>query len=165
MSKEIEVKWLVKDSLDLWLFIFENLESSSYISQYYTEITNDYEVRLRIERDVNGIKYYSTKKQGEGLTRIEQEELITKDKFEKLCPVGKLGIVKDRYKLLVDEFIFEVDYYCDSLDGLVVIEVELDSEEDIIKLEKYKHLPFVIKDVTNDSSYKNKNLYLNINSK
>lgn len=164
-SKEIEVKWLIKDSLDLWLFIFKNLESSSYIIQFYNEITDDYEVRLRIERDVNDTKYYITKKQGDGLVRLEQEELITKHQFEQLSPTGKLAIVKDRYKLLVDEFLFEVDYYCNELDGLVVMEIELDNEADVVKLEKYKELPFFIKDITYDSEYKNKNLYLKINNK
>ena len=151
MAHEIERKFLVN-----------NLPSKldrhphSEIIQGYLMITdNDVEIRVRKK----GGRCYHTVKSGAGLVRKEVEKEITQAEFLEHWPEteGK-RVLKVRYDIDYEEFLIELDIYSGDLAGLVVAEVEFDSEEQSSHFEPPEWFG---KEVTLDERYKNKNLALN----
>lgn len=150
MAKEIELKFLI-DGFPLGILE----EKGEKIRQGYFSLSP--EVRIRQK----GEKFFVTSKIGKGLSREEKEEEVSEEVFKILWPVtiGK-RVFKTRYELTVDGFNWEIDEYEEKLKGLMVAELELSSENtnvfipDIIK-------KVLIKDVTYDERYKNKNLATN----
>lgn len=146
MWLEIERKFLVKE-MPANLAIYP----SYHIEQAY--VSYDPEVRIRRKNDT----YYLTEK-GEGdLVREEREAEISKEDYNaKMCTVQSAVIEKTRYLIpLGGRLTAELDVYHDRLDGLVVVEVEFTTEEAAGAFEP----PYWFgRDVTYDSSFRNKNL-------
>jgi len=116
-SSEIERKFLVKELPD-------NLDSfpSDEIRQgYLPDPAENVEERVRQKGD----KYFHTIKSGSGLEREEQEEEISQEQFEQLWNLASEGeVAKKRFKIEHEGAELELDVYSESLDGLVVVEVE-----------------------------------------
>lgn len=65
-------------------------------------------------------------------------------------------IEKDRYGIIYSGHFFEIDFFKGDNEGLCLAEVELFREGEEIELPD-----FIIKEVTDDPKYYNKNLYIN----
>ncbi|HUX36229.1 MAG TPA: adenylate cyclase [Candidatus Paceibacterota bacterium] len=106
-----------------------------------------------------GNRYTLTVKSGGEKVRIETEIEITPDQFGELWPMtaGK-QLSKIRYRIPYGRQTIELDVYLGKLDGLVVAEVEFDSEE---AGNNFVPPEWFGEEVTEDKRYKNKNLALN----
>jgi CYTH domain-containing protein len=141
---EIERKFLIKEKIDL-----SNLKYDD-ITQGY--ITVDPEVRVRKK----GEKYYLTSKSEGNLARDEKEKEISAETYYSLMQDRNGGIVeKRRYYLPYGKYIIEIDKYCSHLDGLIVAEVEFETEDEANLFAPPKWFG---PEVTYDKRFKNKNL-------
>ena len=146
---EIERKFLVADppsNLERW--------PSTSIEQGYLAVAGDgTEVRVR-RRDGAA---WLTVKSGCGRARVEEEIEIDSDRFERLWPLTEgRRIEKTRYEIDADDgAVIELDVYTGDLEGLVVAEVEFDSEE---AAEAFAAPDWLGPDVTEDLRYKNQRL-------
>lgn len=114
------------------------------------------EVRIRQKGDW----YFLTVKSGEnGLSRSEAEIEISAEQFRELWPLARQrAIEKVRYQVPLQEgLIAEVDVFSGRHSGLILIEVEFESEE---AAAAFTVPPWFGQEVTTDSRYKNKNLAL-----
>jgi len=150
MPHEIERKFLVKElPADL-----ENSPHNEIIQGYLIITDNDIEVRIRKKGD----KYFETVKAGSGLVRKESEKEIPKEAFWDHWPLTeRKRVEKVRYEILYNSKLIELDIYSGELQGLVVAEVEFDSEEDS---GHFTPPDWFGEEVTHDERYKNKNLAL-----
>lgn len=165
-TMEIEKKYLISDKSKEQIMNFVKNITPIDIKQNYISISDEEEVRVRIEKMTSyKDKYTFTKKIGNGLVREEIEHEINVEEFNEIMKSlkDKEAIHKHRYKVEHESFVFEVDVYQnESLKGLIVVEIELTSEIDVKKLESI--LPsFIQNDVTEDKQFKNKNLWKKIN--
>ena len=162
MGLEIERKFLLKNSQILDFLkdagvVFKHLE----ISQFYTKITQNEEIRFRSEED----KFIKTIKVGKDLIREENEEFCEKAEFKKALKnrIGRV-ITKDRYIFRLNNNPCNIDIFKDGLNGLCTFEIEFADENEAV----YFKLPafleqFCQADVTCDKRYKNKFLAIHAN--
>jgi CYTH domain-containing protein len=123
----------------------------------------DEEVRVR-QRGEDGHYIYlkTVKRRISGLKRIEIETRITQDEYLSLlmdADTTKRQIRKTRYCMMYENQYFEIDVYPFWTDQ-AIMEIELSNENDEIRFPK--HIK-VIKEVTDDDSYKNASLANKIN--
>jgi len=159
---EIERKFLLKNSQILDFLkeagvVFKHLE----ISQFYTKITQNEEIRFRSEEG----KFIKTIKVGKDLIREENEEFCEKAEFKKALKnrIGRV-ITKDRYIFRLNNNLCNIDVFKDDLNGLCTFEIEFADENEAV----YFKLPafleqFCQADVTCDKRYKNKFLAIHAN--
>lgn len=162
MGLEIERKFLLKNSQILDFLkeagvSFKHLE----ISQFYTKITQNEEIRFRSEEG----KFIRTIKIGKDLIREENEEFCEKAEFKKALKnrIGRV-ITKDRYIFRLNNNPCNIDVFKDGLNGLCTFEIEFSDENEAV----YFKLPpfleqFCQDDVTCDKRYKNKFLAIHAN--
>jgi adenylate cyclase len=146
---EIERKFLVPDPpADL------DRHPSTSIEQGYLAIAGDgTEVRIR-RRDGSAAL---TVKSGGGRSRVEEEIELDAQRFERLWPLtdGR-RIEKTRYEIPAGEGLtVELDVYDGALAGLVVAEVEFDSEQ---AADAFAAPDWMGREVTDDERYKNQRL-------
>ena len=162
MGLEIERKFLLKNSQILDFLkeaglVFKHLE----ISQFYTKITQNEEIRFRSEEG----KFIKTIKVGKDLIREENEDFCEKAEFKKALKnrIGRV-ITKDRYIFRLNNNPCNIDVFKDGLNGLCTFEIEFSDENEAV----YFKLPpfleqFCQADVTCDKRYKNKFLAIHAN--
>ena len=147
MAIETERKFLVKDE-------FRHLAISEIeIVQSYLSIEPDRIIRIRIANDKAFLTIKSRNKPG-SIMRNEGEfpVLLTDAKdILKICLPGK--IMKTRYLIPAGKHIFEVDIFHDKNEGLIIAEIELDSED-----EAFEKPCWLGKEVTGMAEYYNSNL-------
>lgn len=116
---ERERKWLVQEQPEL--------DHGVALRQGYLAIDGAVSVRVR---DAAAGNCTLTIKAGAGTSRTELEWPIGRDVFDAAWPAtdGR-RVVKTRYRLPLGEHTAEVDVFGEHLDGLVVVEVEFDSDE------------------------------------
>jgi adenylate cyclase len=147
---EIERKFLVPEppaDLSRW--------PATAIDQGYLAIGADgTEVRVR-RRD--GAAAVLTIKSSGGRSRVEEELHLEPDRFERLWPLTEgRRIEKTRYEIPAGhDLVIELDVYAGGLDGLVVAEVEFDSDE---AADAFDPPPWFGPEVTEDARYKNQRL-------
>src|SRR5690554_1020153 len=148
MAYEIERKFLVRNT-----DFIKEASSKEYIVQAFLNRNSKRTVRIRIKDD----KAFLTVKGEsniEGTTRREWEYAIpVSDAREmlKICEEG--AIEKWRYLVPIGEHIFEVDIFEGENEGLIVAEVELESEEETF------HKPsWLGEEVTGNVAYYNSQL-------
>ncbi len=150
MAQEIERKFLVS-------VLPPNIESypNNEIMQGYLRILDDgTEERVRKK----GPHYFYTVKSGKGLIREESEKKITEKDFMELWPKTRdKRVLKTRYDIEYEGVLIELDIFSGHLEGLIVAEVEFESEE-----ESSKFIPpqWFGTEITHDERYKNKYLAL-----
>lgn len=92
-----------------------------------------------------------------GTIRTEWETEISIADAESLLLLCEPGIIdKTRYEVKVGNHIFEVDVFSDENEGLVIAEVELNTEN-----EKFQKPTWLGKEVTGELKYYNSQLSLN----
>ncbi len=122
--QEIERKFLVSD-------IFEKTgKDHKQIIQGFLNSDPERTVRVRI----SGEKAWLTVKglgNRSGTTRFEWEKEIPLEDANALLPLCEKGIIaKTRYLVPVGNHVFEVDFFHEENEGLVVAEIELNHEDE-----------------------------------
>lgn len=142
---EIERKFLVKSD-----DFKEQAFTKNNIAQGYLSSVPERTVRVRIK----GEKGFITIKgisQNSGMSRFEWEnEIPFEEAVEllKLCEKGK--IEKTRFEIKVGNHIYEVDEFYGENEGLIMAEIELNSEN-----ETFEKPNWLGDEVTNDERYYN----------
>tara|TARA_A100001011_G_scaffold141359_1_gene149445 strand:- start:129 stop:590 length:462 start_codon:yes stop_codon:yes gene_type:complete len=129
-----------------------DIVNSIDIEQFYMLIDDNFVQRLRIFNNQKAI--ISLKQNCAGLKRYEFEYSIPISDAKKIIGIGNfLSVKKIRHQVLIDGLKWEVDQFLDKNQGLVIAEVELESETQNIDLPEW-----IEKDVTNQNKYYNYNL-------
>ena len=93
----------------------------------------------------------------EGLKRYEFEQEISLSDAEDLMTICKPGIIdKNRYLVRCGKHVFEVDEFFGENEGLVIAEVELQSED-----EAFEKPDFIGREVTGDRRFYNAHMRKN----
>ena len=153
---EIERKYLLKP--DVLSLVQSYCIKSLSIEQYYTKVTSEMSVRYRR----CGEDYLKTVKKGKGGIREEKEKPVSRHQYRKNM-YRRIGSVisKNRCWMEIDGTIFSLDSYDGMLRGLYLLEVEFPDEKSFESFTLPELLSFyVVKEVTDDEVYKNKNLAL-----
>ena len=148
MSLEIERKFLIKN-LDFKIESFEK----KYIKQGYLNADKNRTVRIRIadEKAFITIKGKSNKA---GTTRFEWEKEIPFSEAEELLLLCEPCIIeKHRYLIKKGTHTFEVDVFLGDNQGLIVAEVELNSEN-----ETFEKPTWLGNEVTGELKYYNSSI-------
>lgn len=148
---EIERKFLVKNhSFKTTTF------NQNRIAQGYLSSVAERTVRVRIKGD----KGYLTIKgitNKTGMSRFEWEKEIPIDEAKSLLLLCEKGTIdKTRYEVKVGQHIYEVDEFYGDNEGLIIAEIELQSEG-----EDFEKPNWLGQEVTNDKRYYNSNLSTN----
>ena len=148
MAVEIERKFLIKSDA------FKTEAFNSYhIKQGFLNSHPERTVRVRIKKD-KGILTVKGKSSSDGLTRFEWEKEIALDEAESLLKLCEKGIIdKTRYEVKAGSHIFEIDEFYGENEGLIIAEVELNSEN-----ESFEKPDWLGEEVTGDIKYYNSNL-------
>ena len=146
MAIEIEKKFLINH------IPFEQVKYAHKIKQGYIVSDKDKVIRIREKDD----EYFITIKGNKiGLSRFEFEYKIPKsdanELFDNFCKIGSIS--KTRHYVDYNGHTWEVDEFHGENNGLVVAEIELESED-----EQFEIPNWVIKEVTADARYYNMNL-------
>ncbi|MEL6471770.1 MAG: CYTH domain-containing protein [Cyanobacteria bacterium J06623_4] len=152
MPQEIERKFLV--ATDDWrdALVERNLTGQFYCQGYIATVHPGRSVRLRI---VGEQGYLTIKGPPDGLSRAEFEYAIpveeAREMLETLC--DRPFIEKIRYRLPVDNLVWEIDEFQGDNTGLVIAEVELTSADQTVNLPDW-----VGEEVSGDMRYYNSSL-------
>jgi adenylate cyclase len=148
---EIERKFLVNSEA----FKQESF-AQNRIKQGYLSSVPERTVRVRVKGNkgfltIKGITNES------GMSRFEWEKEIPVDEAEKLLLLCEKGVIdKTRFEIKTGDHIFEVDEFYGENEGLIMAEVELQSET-----ESYEKPIWLGKEVTRDKRYYNSYLSKN----
>ena len=142
---EIERKFLVLSNDFL-----QEAFTKKRIVQGYLNSNPERTVRIRIKED-KGFLTIKGKGNATGTTRLEWETEIPLEDAERLLPICESGIIeKIRYEIKVGNHIYEVDVFEGENEGLVIAEIELQSE-----VEPFEKPSWLGKEVTNDERFYN----------
>ena len=146
MAKEIERKFLIDISG------VESIGSGSRIKQGYISTTDNTAVRIRVS---GAAAYLTLKGENQGATRPEFEYEIPVEDANEIIKELCSGPVIDKTRYLVEygSHTWEIDVFHGDNDGLIVAEVELESETEEVDLPKW-----VINEVTGEVKYYNTSL-------
>ena len=146
MATEIERKFLVKGNR------WRSLGAGEYYKQGYIPTQDQTTVRIRIVGDRG---YLTLKGKNQGIVRAEFEYPIPLDDAEKMLATlcRPPFIEKIRYRIPQGDLIWEVDEFSGENRGLILAEVELQTEHQAIALP-----PWIGQEVTGDPRYYNSNL-------
>jgi CYTH domain-containing protein len=150
MALEIERKYLVDHKK------WNELEkpAGKYYRQGYLSTDENKTVRIRLS---DAEAYLTIKGKSIGATRSEFEYKIHLDDAKQMLDtLSESELSKTRYKIHYKGKLWEVDVFHDANEGLIIAEIELESED-----EKFELPDWVLKEVTDDAKYYNSNLTLN----
>lgn len=142
---EIERKFLVK----AYDYRKEAHRKTKIIQGYLTkDPKRTVRVRIREDQGFLTIKGMSSE---DGLSRFEWEKEIPLDEAQELITLCLPTVIeKTRYEVTYKGVLFEIDEFEGAHNGLVLVEVELNSTKDIFEIPKW-----VDKEVTGDKKYYN----------
>ena len=142
---EIERKFLVK----AYDYRKEAHRKTKIIQGYLTKDPKR-TVRVRIRED-QGFLTIKGMSSVDGLSRFEWEKEIPLNEAQELITLCLPTVIeKTRYEVTYKGVLFEVDEFEGAHNGLVLVEVELNSTKDIFEIPKW-----VDKEVTGDKKYYN----------
>jgi len=124
--------------------------SKKRIVQGYLNSNPERTVRVRIKTDK---AYLTIKGKGNetGTTRLEWEREIAVSDAEKLLTICESGIIdKIRHEVKVGNHVYEVDVFSGDNEGLIIAEIELQSEDEV-----FEKPHWLGKEVTNDQRFYN----------
>lgn len=151
MHFEIERKFLVTGE-------FKSLATNcTHIQQGYIASGKGRTVRVRI-RDEKGYLTIKGPSGKAGLSRYEFEKEIPMEDAQDLMLICEPGII-DKHRYLVpasDGHVWEVDEFHEDNDGLIMAELELQSEDEPFVLP-----PFIGREVTGDRRFYNSHMRTN----
>lgn len=142
---EIERKFLVKSN-----DFKEQAFTQNKIAQGYLSSVPERTVRVRIKGEKGFITIKGISQQS-GMSRFEWENEIPLDEaleLLKLCEKGK--IEKIRFEIKIGNHVFEVDEFHGENEGLIMAEIELNSEDEI-----FEKPDWLGDEVTSDERYYN----------
>ena len=147
MGIEIERKFLVKD--DSWR---QQADAGTHYRQGYLIGAKQASVRVRIEGDK---AFLNIKSMTLGVTRQEYQYPLPPDEAQEMLDTlcEKPLVEKTRYKIQHGGHEWEIDVFAGDNTGLVVAEVELQSEQEAIELPRWVGV-----EVSADPRYYNVNL-------
>ena len=120
------------------------------IVQAYLSSNPERTVRIRIKED-KAFLTIKGKGNATGTTRLEWETEIAVDDAEKLLLICEEGSIdKVRYEVKVGHHVYEIDIFSGENEGLVLAEIELQSEDEI-----FEKPVWLGQEVTNDEQYYN----------
>lgn len=142
---EIERKFLVTSD------VFKTVAfTKNEIAQGYLNSTPERTVRVRIKGN-SGFITVKGKGNTSGMSRFEWEKEIELSEAKSLLELCESGVImKTRYEIKVGNHIFEVDEFYGENQGLVIAEIELQSET-----ESFEKPSWLGDEVTNDQRYYN----------
>ena len=142
---EIERKFLVKnDSFKKEAF------KKNHIMQGYLSSVAERTVRIRIKGNSSFLTIKGVSNES-GLSRYEWEQEITIEEAKNLILLSEAGVIdKTRFEVKCGNHIFEVDEFYGENDGLIIAEIELNSET-----ETFIKPHWLGEEVTNDIRYYN----------
>ena len=147
MNIEIERKFLIEE-LPL------NFEETIHIRQYYLSNSQNMVQRLRIFNQEKAIM--SFKEKTSKISKYEFEYTIPLKDANKMISIADVPFIdKKRHIIHIDSIKWEIDEFLDKNKGLIIAEVELETEAQSIKIPNW-----IDKEVTNDKKYYNYNLAL-----
>jgi len=144
---EIERKFLVNSN---------NLEdinnyTPQLILQAYLMNEEARSVRIRIKDEK---AFLTVKSSMSGISRLEYEyEIPVQDAYEMIEKLELKTLSKKRYDIPYEGKLWEVDFFEGKLEGLVLAEIELKSEDESFIIPEW-----IDKEVTSDPQYLNANL-------
>jgi len=143
MSVEIERKFLVCNST--WK---ECADEGVLYRQGYLLVSEEKTVRVRI---VNQMAFLTIKGKSRGITRAEFEYDIPFSDAEELLTFCEGRVIeKERYRLLYKGQLWEIDQFLGRHKGLVLAEIELQTEDQQIELPSW-----IGKEVSTNPAYYN----------
>ena len=150
MGTEIERKFLVRDNS------FKSMAQGTRYRQGYLNSAKERVVRVRTIDDKG---FLTIKGITTGATRVEYEyEIPVKEAEAMLDELCEQPLIeKNRYKIAYKGFIWEVDEFFGENQGLILAEVELESED-----QSYDKPEWIADEVTGDPKYFNSNLIKSI---
>mgnify|MGYP006332943155 FL=1 len=120
---EIERKFLVKDDSFKTAALAKN-----HIAQGYLSSVPERTVRVRIKGNKGFITIKGASNDA-GLSRFEWEKEIPLAEAEKLLLLCEKGVIdKTRFEIKLGSHVFEVDEFYGENEGLIIAEIELNSE-------------------------------------
>ena len=148
---EIERKFLVKSKL-----FKEESYQKNRIKQGFLNTNPQRTVRIRI-KDETAFLTVKGKNNEAGLSRFEWEKEIDKTEAEALLNLCEPGMIdKTRFLVKSGSHIFEVDEFYGENEGLIVAEVELETEAEV-----FEKPDWLGQEVTGDPKYYNSQLSKN----
>lgn len=142
---EIERKFLVISEA----FIGEFFTQKRIVQAYLSSVP-ERTVRVRIKGE-KGFITIKGKSNNSGTTRLEWEKEISLSEAELLLSICESGIIdKIRYEVKVGNHVFEVDVFSGENEGLIIAEIELQSEN-----EWFEKPIWLGEEVTNDERFYN----------
>lgn len=150
MAQEIERKFLVKGE-------FKNLaKKETRITQGYLSSVPERTVRVRVKGEKGFITIKGIGNES-GASRYEWEKEIPTEEVKELLKICEPGVIdKTRFLVEAGEHTYEVDEFYGENQGLIVAEVELNSED-----EKFEKPEWLGEEVTGDVKYYNSMLMKN----
>lgn len=149
MAIEIERKFLIDK--EKWQS-FEKPPGENYRQGYLLTDPNK-TIRVRQTPDKG---FLTIKGLSKGATRSEYEyEIPYEDAEELLNQFSVAELTKKRYKILIDDKLWEIDEFLGDNKGLIIAEIELKSEDEYVNLPK-----FIDCEVTSEEKYYNSNLVI-----
>jgi CYTH domain-containing protein len=149
VAQEIERKFLVEGDF------IDQAEESLDIIQGYLSLDKERTVRVRIQNE-KAFLTIKGKSNASGLSRYEWEKEIDQSEAQELLKLATGSLIeKIRYRIPVGNHVFEVDVFSGENEGLILAEVELQSETEAFEKPKW-----LGKEVSGDSRYYNANLVL-----
>lgn len=125
---EIERKFLViSDDFKSIAFV------KNRIAQGYLSTNPERTVRVRVKGE-KGFLTIKGEGNSSGLSRFEWEKEIPLEDADQLLKLCEKGFIeKIRHEVLVGNHVFEVDVFEGENDGLIVAEIELESETEVFE--------------------------------
>lgn len=149
MFQEIERKFVVVGDFK------DQATNCTHIQQGYIASGNGRTVRVRI-RDEKGYLTIKGPSGKEGLSRFEWEKEISLSEAQALMSICEPGII-DKHRYLVPNtdgrHTWEIDVFHGDNDGLIMAEIELQSEDDA-----YEKPDFIGPEVTGDRRFYNSHM-------
>ena len=147
MGVEIERKYLVKQ--DQW----EDLEKPRGEMYRQGYLLTDPQKTIRV-RQTSDKGFLTIKGLSVGATRAEYEyEIPFGEAKELLAQFAVAELSKIRYKIVFDNYLWEVDEFLAENNGLIVAEIELSSEDENFSIPEW-----IGEEVTGEEKYYNSNL-------
>lgn len=145
--KEIERKFLVNDEL---LDVIKYLQSKKIRQGYISDIDGKI-VRVRTKGEKG---YLTIKGKSSGISRDEFEyEIPFEDANQLLQNFCPKVLEKERFDLIIGEKKWEIDIFHGKLEGLIIAELELESEDEVFELPGW-----IQEEVSDDVQYYNSRL-------
>ncbi|MCW5520921.1 CYTH domain-containing protein [Aureitalea sp. L0-47] len=145
---EIERKFLVKS-----MAYREECSSKTTMVQGFLNTDPERTVRIRIHGEIGYITVKGISNDS-GTTRFEWEDELNLSDAKALLKICEPGIIeKTRYEVVIGDHTYEIDEFHGENEGLVMAEIELESEN-----EDFPKPKWLGTEVTGDVRYYNSNL-------